>query len=166
MSDTLDTIDSQCGAGNSPGFSPEIHFIEKKYVSDIPEVDPGTLKVSTDIVLEATKVFHVFNVSTLEQGFKVTPEGDIDSSVKKAELEFFIGGISPEKSHVLQTNSNGCPLIAILVDKKGTKRLLGDELEGAYLEVSEEWTPKKGYKCKLYYSSNLGPLYYEGVIVN
>lgn len=164
MSNTLDNIAAACGEGNASGFKTKIYVQKMSNVESIPAATADSMNVDTDIVLKATEVWKVFEISKNEQRFEIKSEGDEDSASKIAELDFYIPKSTPGKSYILHTNSVGCPLIVIATDRNGNKRILGEVEEGFYMSVDENITGKNGYVCKGKYESVLGPLFYNGAL--
>lgn len=164
MSDTLADILKQCGDGNAPGLKQKIYIEKQSNIEAIPATDADSHIISGVITMKDTNTFHVFDISKYEQEFKVTTEGDEDSNTKKAELKFFISKIDAVKSRILDTNSNGCPLIVIPTDKNGQRRLMGDLEDGAYMKIEETATPKNGYNVTITSEANHVPYFLTGAI--
>lgn len=164
MANTIDTILKICGSTNPKGMKQFVYASIESNINTIPDADAGTLLVSTAITMEDAEVFYKWEISPNEQKFDVNSEGDADSNSKISDIEFFIPGITHEKSYILGTNSNGCALIFVVPDKAGNLRIVGEKGDGATMLVKEQLLPKPGYVVTLKYESALPPLFYAAAV--
>lgn len=121
--------------------------------------------VSTDIVMEATKVFVkiAFDNTPGTNAWNVTEAGEGQAKYYVTESTGFIPGIAPLPAHVVDGLLGG-EYVIIMPDKNGFNRLVGAADDGASIFVAEQNTEKNGFPFTIRWESSSRPLFYTGAI--
>lgn len=174
----LEDILKVCGKGSAKGLKTSIFVAGLEEVTAIPAPDdypttgdPHT--ISSDLTMRASDpgppavaagTFKEFRISKIDHSYECTPEGDQDSTGRVTEVKFFIPGITPQKTYVLDDMA-GCEYFAIVTDKEGQRRLLGDLEDGCEFSYIERTNDKAGYEVTIRWESKAAPYFYKGTIV-
>lgn len=165
-----------CGENVTPGVESEIFIVCKCDVDDtvaFPEPTPGAtqgsgMRITGDIVLKAGKRFFKVNVVSDTGEVKNTKVGTYPSTSYKQSFAAKTAR-GKEYAEFFNENRNACMLV-IVVEKDGSKRLLGhpkkgyatfgavEEVTGMNAESTSEWT------FELEASPGNVAYYYEGAI--
>lgn len=140
MCEIVDVI-PVCGP-NAPGVT-ELYWAAVEDIDTIPAVGVGTLVVSTNITMEATKVFHPL-VTIKEETF-VDEEmiGSTDSLHFRQMITAKVKGITPAVELALQKAAGAkCVIIAKFPD--GTMRIIGNKTCYAEVMTMKSTTGKLG----------------------
>lgn len=102
-----------------------------------------SVTVASPIVFPATKGFATINVQPDTGEVKVSGVGNKGNRKLKQTFDFFVADNKPKLLGFLRTHLN-TPMIFIVTERDGQKRLLGDAFSPAYLTESEVTTGKGG----------------------
>lgn len=161
-----------CGAANVKGIAVQIHVACACNVATIPTppaYDPATpgasVTIATDITMQAGEYFRTIDVITDRGAVRSALEGPQGSQSFRNSLEFALAGSDPATLAWWEQSKNGC-LIAIVTEKTGRKRLIGNLLSPAHyesLEVSNSSEANEGVGMLFDTTGKIAPVY-EGVI--
>lgn len=157
-SSNVAAIEAFCGTANAPMLDRKLYITTGAKVSSIASATSHV--VSTDITMVSAQVFYAWNFSKEESSYESTQD---ENGMWQTTAKIFIEQMASGKSHILN-GMNGDNYIAIVVDKNGNKRLVGDPNNGCTVRVKEQTTPKNGYEVTISWSSAVSPYFYTGAI--
>lgn len=168
---TVDTVEKFCGGVNAPKLQRELHITCEDEILLIPPVTADTLKVETDISMRAADagppvvedgLFYNWGFSSKEDS-SFEAERD-DNGMVQTAVSIFIERINAEKSYILNgmTADNQ---IALVEDKNGEVRIVGELGNGCTVRTKEVTTPRNGYEISINWESRDVPKFYTGAIV-
>lgn len=161
--DILGAVGKSC-AVHFNGLGNSIEIIEAADVESIPAPDAGTHEITTDIVLDATKVFYQWLIGDTDAEFNATPEGPKGNQTYRNTLTIFLPLTRKEVAVILNGMLNG-EFVIRFGDKGGTKRLLGTDhspamiAEGGVQEVNN--AERNGYTVTFENTGHMA-YYYTG----
>ncbi len=157
----LAEIARHCGP-NAKGIKRNVYLACIDDIQTIPDPTADTVKVETDIVMEATKVFTVFNIGKTNQAFEADAAGDGDGATLDYRIQFFIPRMDGDKASILNGTMNG-EYIFIFEDKNGVQHIIGAKDDGALLKVKSQTDPN-GYLISVEWDSSHIAYVYTGLI--
>lgn len=151
-------IEAFCGTANAPMLDRKLYITTAAKVDSIPAATGHV--IATDITMVATMLFYDWFFSKEESSY--TSEQD-ENGMWNTEVKIFIEKLQATTTNVM-VGMSGDNYIAIVVDRNGNKRLVGDINNGCTVRVKEQTTPKNGYEVTITWSSPIAPYYYTGLI--
>lgn len=156
-SSNVAAIEAFCGAANGPMLDRKLYITTAAKVTSI---GAATSHAVSTITMVLNQVFYTWFFSKEESSF--TSEQD-ENGMWNTEVKVFIEQINSTKTNIM-VGMNGDNYIAVVVDKNGSKRLVGDVNNGCTIRVRETTTPKNGYEVTITWQSPLSPYFYTGSI--
>jgi len=151
-------ITAFCGTANAPMLDRKLYITTAAKVDAIAAATAHV--ISTDITMESTMVFYAWSFSKEESSYESTQD---ENGMWQTSVKIFIEKLASATTNIL-VGMNGDNYIAIVVDRNGSKRLVGDINNGCTVRVKEMTTPKNGYEVTITWSSPLAPYFYTGAI--
>jgi hypothetical protein len=140
MCEIVDVIPN-CGP-NAPGVT-ELYWAAAEDIDTIPAVGTGTLVISTNITMEATKVFHPLVAVREETFLDEEMLGTTDSLHFKQMITLKVKGMTAAVDLALQKAAGAkCVIIAKFPD--GTMRIIGNKTNYAEVMTMKGTTGKLG----------------------
>lgn len=162
---TIEDIERQCGGGISPGTTSKILIGSSCQVVCWPECVE-----STDPGADPYTIYGAFFVNSYSEwnfrkksgSYVAEPIGDPDDpSGWDTKIEFFVSKLTPFLTNIFNGMAGG-DYWAIVTDKGGRKRFLGDEICGGLsISVREQTNDRNGYVVTLSMSSSYLPWYVD-----
>lgn len=109
--------------------------------------DVETVTDNEITAFNTTIEFSVFEVARDSFKWKAANVGEYDSKSYDVEGEFFIAGITKERSKLLGELAN-YPLVMIAEDRRSNLRKMGEQYDGVSIMVDEETENRNGYLIK------------------
>lgn len=123
--DALKTIGKICDQ-YALGLSNVINIAEACDLESIPDPDVGTHTVSSDVVMDATKVFYQWRIGETDVEFTAQSVGVIGSQSFQNTLTVFLPISRDELDFQINTMING-EFVLEFGDKNGNRRIMGDD---------------------------------------
>lgn len=168
--DLLD-IQRACGATYIKGLKNKVHITGIDEVTAIAAPASGTMNVAT-VTFRAAVVgppavaagtWKTWDTSKLDGTYKAEPTGDVDNPTITTTVQFFIYGLTSEKSY--QANQTlGHDFILVAKDNNGQNRLIGEVDRGCSIKIIEQTNDKNGYLCEATWESGHYPYYFLGTL--
>jgi len=108
---------------------------------------PASGETATDNLITAIAAgpeFLTWTATRPSVKFTVTPSGEDDAVSFDVAVEFFIPGITKEKSKQISEACN-YPMTLIMEDRNGNFRRIGTKYDGVSLRMTEETENRNGY---------------------
>jgi len=150
-------IEAYCGAANAPMLDRKLFITTAAKVASIAT---AVAHVVATITMESTMLFYNWFFSKEESSFESTQD---ENGMWQTSVKIFIEKMQSATSNVLN-GMNGDNYIAVVVDKNGAKRIVGDVNNGATVRVKEMTTPKNGYEVTITWSSPISPYFFSGSV--
>lgn len=163
MAVTLTDLEKVCGETNAKNITNTIYLAFKKDVDSIPAATGHV--VSTSITMKTGKVFTKLEISKFDKSYISEPEGNADGSVYKTTIKGFHPKLRAAATEMLAGITNGCEIVAIIEDRNGNKRIIGNLTEAADFKATEKNdNDKNGYECEINWESALPAYFYTASI--
>ncbi|HZV71638.1 MAG TPA: hypothetical protein VFG10_18935 [Saprospiraceae bacterium] len=162
--ENLETVLAACKAGRkvAKGLTGTLYIACKDDVDTIPAAT--AMVIADDIEMVATKKFYAQHFDKVGSSFKTETQGEGETKSYKTTVTYFIAGIAPEVSNVYNSTVRG-EFMAIVPDKMGNKRLVGDIDYGCEISIIEQTDDKPGMAITISWTDHPDLcLYYNGVI--
>lgn len=166
---TVATIEQFCGGVNAPGLDRMLSITCEDELLAIPAPGAGTHTISTDItyrapdagppVIVAGKFYKWF---FSKDNSSWSSERD-DNGLWNTEVKIFIPKLQATTTYTLN-GMTGENQVALVPDRNGEIRLVGDLGNGAMVKVKETTDPKNGYEVTITWQSAYAPYYYTGAV--
>lgn len=114
------------------GLGSVVHVSESTNIAAIPAVDANTNTVSTDITMDATKVFFPWRIVDTDVEFSSTAIGAKGSQSLRNVLTIFIP-VRRESVDLILNNALNDEFIMLFTDKLGERRIFGEEFAPAMI---------------------------------
>lgn len=161
--DVLEAVGKICGQ-HALGISNTIEIIEAGDVTSVPAADAGTHTVSTDVTLDATKVWFQWRIGDTEAEFNSTATGSKGNQSFQNVLTIFIPLSRDQISYLVNQILNG-EFVIRFGDKNGGKRLLGTDSAPAMIAeggIQEVITAEKNGHTITFENMGHTPYWYTG----
>lgn len=125
-----------------------------------------SVEVTTDITFQATKGFGKINIMPDSGEVKVDVVGNKGNKKTKVSFDFAISGNDKKALGFMRTHKN-TPMLFCVPERDGTKRLIGDKFNPAYIIEGAATTGKGGEDDKMIsfkFEAYAIPIVYSGVI--
>lgn len=155
----LDTIERQCGQ-NAPGLARELSIGCIDDITTIPAATTDTHLIEDDITMAMGKTFFVWNFAKENQSYTSTQD---ENGLWKTEVKIFIPKMKDTTTFVL-SSLNGENYVAVVEDRNGLFRVIGELKNGAMVRTVEKTDPKNGYEVTITWESAMPPYFYTGTI--
>jgi hypothetical protein len=160
---SLGAIARQCGGGNAARINSKIYVACVDDITTIPARDTDTHVISTDITMEATKVFFEWNLAKTENGYRAEPEGDTEFVTINHTLTGLVPKLSPAITYIFNGLIGG-EFVVIFQDKNDQQRILGNLSDACIIRVVESAEDRNAYEVTIEWQDNEYALYYTGAI--
>lgn len=155
-SSNVAAIEAFCGSANAPMLDRKLYITSADNITTIPAASNHV--ISSNMTMSG--LFYEWFFSKEESSYS----SEIDENgMWQTEVKIFIEKQTSAKSHILN-GVNGDNYVAIVVDRNGESRLIGDTTNGCRIRVRETTTPKNGYEVTITWESPLAPYFYTGTI--
>lgn len=162
----LGTIQKACNdaAGNASGLKTKVYVACMDHITAIPAATAGV--IATDITMSldtgegSAGLFYEWEFSKINASYTFEPEGEAEDGFGTHVLSFFIPKMSAAKNVILNGVRGGAEHAIVFRDGNGTPFLMGDNDEGATIEVVPSTNDRNGYTitCR-YRAAKLLPEY-------
>lgn len=167
---TVAAVERFCGGVNAPKLHRQLWATCEEEINEIPAPTADTLKVETDITMRAADagppaitagLFYTWGFSSKEDS-SWESERD-ENGMVQTSVKFFMERVNADKTYIFNgmTADN---IVAIVKDRNGEQRIVGELGNGAMVKVKEVSTPKNGYEVEITWESKDFPLFYTGTI--
>lgn len=157
---TVAEIEEFCGGVNAPGLDRMLSITCSDQVATIPAATAHV--ISTAITMTASPAGVFFKWFFSKEDSTWSSERD-ENGMWNTEVKIFVSQLAAEKTTVFN-GLTGDNMIAIVTDRNGKKRLVGDITNGASVKVKETSSPKSGYEVTITWQSAYAPYFYTSTI--
>ena len=149
----LKGLTAACGDPNPAGIKSKIYLASAGDVTNSPKLKSDMTPAGTNAGDGATigevytmasgKLFKEFTIIPLSGEVTDTLVGEVGGKTFESTFDFMIAGTKADQLEFAKCIANGC-LIAIVPEKSGQRRVLGDKDDHAFVESIVLKTGKKG----------------------